>query len=235
MISGKYVAKGGFESSYVLTPAGMRLSRVRIMATVVDKFLSESGKFASITLDDSTGTVRAKVFTTLSMMDGIEEGDIVDVVGKAREYQDEVYILPEIITKKDFHWEMLRQLELRKQAEEWSEKRKQILENQKQTSDMEELKRVMKERFGIDPANVEAVVEAQELGVEQPAEAESAGKDVKNKIISLIQELDKGGGSDYSEIMEKSGLAEDVVDAAVNELLDEGTCFEPKPGKIKKL
>ena len=143
VISGKYVVRSGFESNYVLTPLGMKLSRVRILATVVDKFMSESGKFASITLDDGTATIRAKAFSTLSIMDGIGEGDIVDVVAKVKEYQDEVYVMPEVIAKKDFYWEMLRSLELKKQKEEWGEKRRSILENQKQTSDLEELKKVM--------------------------------------------------------------------------------------------
>lgn len=235
VISGKYVVRPGFESNYVLTPLGMKLSRVRILATVVDKFMSESGKFASITLDDGTSTIRAKAFSALSIMDGIGEGDIVDVVGKVKEYQDEVYIMPEIIAKKDFYWEMLRALELKKQKEEWGEKRRSILENQKQTSDLEELKKIMEERFGISPSDVEAVVESQELMHAALEEGTDGNKSVKNDILSLISELDKGSGADYSEIIEKSGMAEDAVDSAINDLLEEGTCFEPKPGKIRKL
>ena len=83
---------------------------------------------------------------------------------------------------------------------------------------------------------MEAVVESQELMQESAQEEEPAGnKNVKNDILSLISELDKGSGADYSEIIEKSGMAEDVVDSAINDLLEEGTCFEPKPGKIRKL
>ena len=224
--SGRYVAQEGFNPNYVLTKYGLRLSRVRVLATVVDKFISEGGKFASVTLDDGSDTIRVKVFNAVSMYDNIGAGSEVDVIARVKEYQGEVYLAPEIInviTDHNFH--LLRELELRQQDKETENKRKLILEHQKQTSDMTELERLMSERFGIDPEEVEAMLQVQE----EPEDDKKAG------MLKLIEKLDEGNGCDYADLIKASGLPEDVIDSVVNELLSEGSCFEPRPGKIKKL
>ena len=224
--SGRYVAQEGFNPNYVLTKYGLRLSRVRVLATVVDKFISEGGKFASVTLDDGSDTIRVKVFNAVSMYDNIGAGSEVDVIARVKEYQGEVYLAPEIInviTDHNFH--LLRELELRRQDKETENKRRLILEHQKQTSDMTELERLMSERFGIDPEEVEAMLQVQE----EPEDDKKAG------MLKLIEKLDEGNGCDYADLIKASGLPEDVIDSVVNELLSEGSCFEPRPGKIKKL
>ena len=227
--SGKYAVMPGFESNYVLTRNGMRLSRVRILATVVDKFLSESGRYAAVTLDDGTDTIRAKAFNAVSVFDPISAGDIIDFVGKLREYQGELYLIPEIIRRiDDPNYELLRELEIRKSSSDWSRKRDTVFSYQKNVSDMAELKKMLEERFSISPMDVEAILQTEQE--EQPEQIEA-----KDTVLRLIAELDKGSGCDYSELMQKSGLEESALDAIINELLEDGMCFEPRPGKIKKL
>lgn len=225
--SGRYVAQEGFNPNYVLTKYGLRLSRVRILAAVVDKFVSESGKFASVTLDDGTDTIRMKVFSAqVPMFENIAAGSEVDMIGRLKEYQGEVFIAPEIITVVDNpNMQLLRELELREQDKDIERKRKVILEHQKQAADMSELERIMKERFDIQPEEVEAMLQIQE----EPED------DKKSEVLKLVEKLDDGNGCDYTELITASGLPEDVIDAVVNELLEEGSCFEPRPGKIKKL
>jgi len=233
ILNGKYIAQEGFNPNYVLTSLGMRLSRVRILATVVDKYISDSGKFASITLDDGTGTIRSKAFNFISIFDGVEIGDIVDVIGKVKEYNGEIYLITEVVNKiTDPNWEILRELELRRQEKEWKEKRNKVLEYEKQTSDLDELKKILKERENISGEEVEAILESKEM---QENVEEEPSKEAKDKIIKLIEELDKGDGCEYSALIEESGLQEDVVDSIINELLSDGICFEPRPGRIKKL
>ncbi|MBI4018478.1 MAG: hypothetical protein HY368_02615 [Candidatus Aenigmarchaeota archaeon] len=227
--TGKYVVREGFEPNYVLTAAGEQLSRVRVLATVVDKFVSETGKFASLTLDDGTETIRAKVFNAVSMFDSVAVGDIVDAIGRVREYQGEIYLMPEVVAKAETpNYELLRELELRQQERELQKKRALILEYQKQAADVDELKKHMFERFGIAHEEVEAVIQSEEVVEEKTA-------DEKSKILELIANMDTGQGCDYTELTQASGLSEDVIDGIINELLSEGICFEPRPGKIKKL
>ncbi|KHO47729.1 MAG: hypothetical protein QT00_C0002G0389 [archaeon GW2011_AR5] len=223
---GRYVAQEGFNPNYVLTKYGLRLSRVRILATVVDKFISEGGKFASVTLDDGTDTIRVKVFNAVSMYDNIGVGSEVDVIARVKEYQGEIYLAPEIINvADDSNMQLLRELELRQQDREVEGKRKIILEHQKQTSDMSELERLMHERYGIQPEEVESMLQVHE----EPQDNR------KEEVLKLVEKLDDGNGCDYADLIKASGLPEDVIDSMVNELLEEGSCFEPKPGKIKKL
>ncbi len=108
---------------------GMKISRVRILATVIDKFVSEDGNYATLTLDDTTDTIRCKIFMNsnfsdnisrqnlidLEAINNIEKGDLIDVIGKIREYNEERYIQPEIIVKiEDPNFEVLRKLEIEK-------------------------------------------------------------------------------------------------------------------------
>jgi len=102
---------------------------------------------------------------------------------------------------------------------------------QKQTSDIEELKSVMKKKYGIDPEIVETV-----LIVQEEPQTKSIDMTVeRERIIKLIKDLDEGNGCEYSKLIEASGLPEEVLEAIVNELLSDGTCFEPRPGYIKLL
>jgi RPA family protein len=228
--TGKFVPGEGFNPSYVITNNGMKLSRVRILATVVDKFLAESGKFASVTIDDSSDTIRAKVFNAVSMFDKVSQGDSVDMIARIKEFQGEVYLVPEVITKVDDpNFESLRELEIRKQSKEADKKREIVLEYQKQVSDLEELMRILKERFDMERDEVEAIIHST-----QTEEVKDVATD-KNKVLSLIESLDTGPGCDYGELITASGMTEDVLDSIINELLTDGVCFEPKPGKIKKL
>jgi RPA family protein len=233
IVNGKFIKKSGFESSYVLTNLGRRLSRARTLGLIVDKFISADEKYATVTLDDSTETIRCKVFVNTKLFDGFGTGDLVDIFGKIREYNGEIYIMPEIITKVEPNFETLRILELEKIFREQREKIKKIRDLQKQTSDVVEIKTAIKNLMSLE--DVEGILEAQEV-IENSAEEKtvSAG-DIKNKILKLIENLDKGEGADYQDILIKSGSAEKDIDFAIQDLLESGICYEPKPGKIKKI
>ncbi len=231
IVNGKYIKTE--DSSYVLTKRAEKVSRIRILATIVDKYISNNKKLYSVTLDDGTDTIRAKIFDSL-LLEKINIGDIVDVIGKIRDYNEEVYLLIENIWKiNDPNFEILRELEIKELGKTMESKKKLVLEYKKQISDLQELKHVMKE-FGINEEEVEAIVESESI-IEPEKEEEIGTDDQKDKILSSIGLLDKGEGCTYSELMEASGLPENILDVVIEELLNEGSCFEPKPGKIKKL
>ncbi len=93
---------------------GRAIFRVRVLGTVVSKYLSEDKKFASITMDDGSETISIRVFKEdVCLIEGVEPGDIVDVVGKIDEYNDERYINAESINViDDPNWELVFNLEL---------------------------------------------------------------------------------------------------------------------------
>lgn len=233
IVKGRYVKKPGFESNYVLTNLGRKISRARILGTVVDKFLSQDKNYATITIDDASETIRCKAFVNTKIFDGVSAGDLVDAVGKVREYNGEIYIAPETVLRlEDKNFETLRLLELAKIWKEQKEKIQKLRELKKQTLDIKELKALAKPFMSAE--DVESIIEAQEL-IEEAQEPAEEKKEAKELILKMIEDLDKGGGSEYKEILENSGLPENVVDTTIQELLESGVCFEPKPGKIKRI
>jgi RPA family protein len=58
----------------------------------------------------------------------------------------------------------------------------------------------------------------------------------KERVLLTMRELDSGSGVPYDsliETLESQGLEEDDVEEAVQELMHEGKCFEPKLGILK--
>lgn len=232
--NGKFIKGDGLTSSFVITKLGQKVSRARILASVIDKFVSSDRTYANIALDDGTGTIRAKVFQDISVLDNIDIGDKIEIIGRLRSYADEVYIVPEIVQKIEIEdFLKLRKLEIKKQEIELKKKYQIVSDLQKKVSDLEELKRLAKRKFRINPEEVEAILLSKEMFSEQTIEEEVKNK--KEEIIKLIEKLDTGSGCEYSLLMRESGLKEDLLERIINELLNEGICFEPRPGIIKLL
>ena len=234
IINGKFIKKEGFESSYILTSLGRRISRARILGLVVDKFTSDDNNYGTITIDDGTETIRCKLFVNLALFATVNPGDLVDVIGKLREYNGEIYLVPEIVRKKHPNFESLRLLELKKILDEQTKKISTIQELKKVAADATELK-ILAERKGLPKEDVESILEAEEL-IRSAIESKVAQTtELKEKILQAIQELDQGEGAEYTDIIQKTGLPESTIDEIIESLLTEGICIEPKAGKIKKL
>jgi len=101
------ITKGSFSDDngpHVVSPFGVELRRVVIVGFVVNKFYREgddTGKkrFESITVDDGTDTIGVKVWgeEDASMLEGVKESILALVIGKVRQYNEEVYLIPEIV------------------------------------------------------------------------------------------------------------------------------------------
>lgn len=57
----------------------------------------------------------------------------------------------------------------------------------------------------------------------------------EKKILSKIRELDTGEGADYGELNKSLDMSEEELESQMNEFLSNGTCFEPRPGRVKVL
>lgn len=91
-----------------------KISRVNILANCVDKFISDGEKkFGSLTLDDASGQIRLKVFSDdLPLIVNVNQGDTLQIIGNVREWNSEIYVLPEIVKKVDPKWLLVRKLEI---------------------------------------------------------------------------------------------------------------------------
>jgi RPA family protein len=94
LMMGKYFPgnKEEFKPAFVVTPWGQRISRVNLIATVIDKFVSEDGNYGTLVIDDGSDAIRVKVFRdAVKLVTNVEKGDRVLVIGKVREYGGEIY------------------------------------------------------------------------------------------------------------------------------------------------
>jgi len=94
-----------------------KILRVNIIANIIDKFVMDSNRYASITVDDASGQIRIKVFgDDVPKFQDLNQGDTVLIIGLLRTYNKELYILPEILKKIDPRYLLVRKLELEGKA-----------------------------------------------------------------------------------------------------------------------
>ncbi len=100
VVNGNYGEDNG---PHVISPYGVELRRVVLVGFVVSKFSkeasSEGKRFVSVTLDDGTDTIRLKVWgeEEAALLEVVKENILALVIGKVRNYDDETYIVPEIV------------------------------------------------------------------------------------------------------------------------------------------
>jgi uncharacterized protein (UPF0147 family) len=77
---------------------------------------------------------------------------------------------------------------------------------------------------------------ARRTGIEADALAvvlEQKEEDYKPAVLQMLEQLDEGVGVDVMRLFEELKLPDAVVERAVDELLEEGSIFEPTPGRFK--
>jgi RPA family protein len=226
--SGKWVKKEGMEPSIVLTPAGEPVARVRIIGTIVARFDAEDGKYSTITIDDGSDTIRAKAFKEVAVFSKVKVGDLVDLIAKAREYNGELYLIPEVVRKVDDpNYELLRRLELLRKEKGLAKTKELIEKHRERFESQDDLRKELVEKHGVESEWVDVLLSP------EGSAGESDRKLLKKEILKILAA--EKDGIVYSKLMQKLGAKETDVESVVNELLNEGICFEPSPGKIKKI
>ncbi|MBW2991016.1 hypothetical protein KY348_04905 [Candidatus Woesearchaeota archaeon] len=115
LLRGSFIKTEGWKPSYFSTEIG-DVSRVNIFGVVVSKDVS-----GGIILDDGSGRILLRSFEGGTFTD-LNLGDLVMVIGRPRIYNEEKYVLPEIIKKMDSKWGLHRQAQL----EVLNKKRKKV-------------------------------------------------------------------------------------------------------------
>jgi len=110
--SGKPIMEGDRLKS--LEIEGRNTVRVNIIGNITDKYIQEGEKkFGSITLDDGSGQIKAKSFgDDVDKFNDLNLGDTLVLIGLVRSWNNEIYLTPEIIKKKDPSYLLLRKLEI---------------------------------------------------------------------------------------------------------------------------
>lgn len=223
LYAGSYVRKQ--TGAFLETSIGP-VTRVRLLGTIMQRYDNPEKKYTSLTLDDTTETIRLKSWREdTEKLTDYQVGDIIDIVGKVRQQEDgELFIVPEDVFKvEDVNVELLRELEILELRKLMGGKTITKTEFEKGP----EKKELEKEPEVTDPV--------EETAKQLPQESDA---DIRNKVMSLIITLDTGKGASYKEIVEHSDLrpvGEDVVETIILDLLNEGVIYEPEAGRYKEL
>ncbi len=115
LINNPYIRTSGeFESNYIEIK-DKQVSRVNLVCTIVNKFESEDKNYVSLVLDDNTEQIRVKTWgEDTKLIREFNLGDIILIIGKIKIYNDEIYLLPEVVKKVEENWEFIRKQELLK-------------------------------------------------------------------------------------------------------------------------
>jgi RPA family protein len=113
LVEGKIMKEGEEQYRWVLiTTNGEKIYKARINGTIVNKYFSPGDKekkaYTTLTVDDGTDTIRLKGWEEQAdYLNTFEVGNSVDVMGKLRQAEEEIYILPDsIIGITDYNKEM---------------------------------------------------------------------------------------------------------------------------------
>ncbi len=187
---------------------GKKISRVNIIATVVDTFKSEDGNYYSFTIDEGTSTIRLKAFNedTKKLLN-INKGDMILTIGRIREYQGEIYISPETIKKiTEPNIGLIRRAELLKN----------IGKPEKENAST---------NFNVTSTNTQQT---------PPKQTSPQTEEIRQKIFDILAQHEDTG-TEVSKIITELNLDEQTTETIMNELLLEGEIYENKPGYYKAI
>ena len=188
-----------------------RVSRVNVICNVIDKYSNPEKSYNTLTIDDGTGQMRIKAFSdAYILLSGIEIGDTIKIIGFLREYNDELYISPEIAVRVDPKWAYVRKLELIK---DYGEFKNEFDEKPRAKAQEPEYEEVIEREKIID--NIESI------------------ETTKATILKKIKENKEG--IDIEKLIMELKLPVNEINETVSDLLSEGEIYESRPGFLRSL
>ncbi|MHC1590503.1 MAG: OB-fold nucleic acid binding domain-containing protein [Candidatus Helarchaeales archaeon] len=209
---------------YLQTKNDLRAFRVRILGTIMFHQIFEKDEEAGrreaayITVDDGTEQIRIKTWDELqvSKIKKMKKGQVIDVIGTIREYNDEMYLKPLLILPiYDLNFELLRDLDILTYEKRLGQKSR-LISSQARTPRVEQEKK-------------------------EPVEEDSQTKNVEdeneniNIIVELIRKLDQGEGVEISQIQENCSFPKKDIKKYIQYLYENGYIYEPSVDRYKIL
>ena len=215
IVNSPYEKREGFNPS-VIKFNNLEISRVNVIASIVGKYLTDDQNYCAITLDDGSETIRVKNFgAEVGIIKELNVGDIVRIIGKVKEYNEEKYIAGEISKVLNPNWIIVNEIEL---------------SNQKQTttdsSTADSINKVIETKTNSS--------ENEEI-ISISSESSDSESSIKQKILQYLKNNDNGNGVIMDQIMTSLDVSSEEVKDSLYELLKVGEIYEPKKGILKIL
>lgn len=227
IVNASYVVLEGWDPNYIVID-GKKASRINVIGTIIAK------ENNSLMIDDGSGNIQVRNFEDNKDYAQFNEGDIINVVGKVREYNSEKYIIDEFIKKTDARWLILRKKEIEEykklkigeDAKIVGEPRKQKNPQARKTKDEED---ELIKKFNNTQADEDLIIETRKR-IEEEEESKTP-KTTTQKIIEAIKKIDAGDGAEIDEIIKFVGDCESTIQL----MIKKGDIFENRAGRVKIL
>lgn len=208
VLKGRYVRREGWDPSYLAADEKM-FARVRLVGLVVEV------SPAQVVIDDGSGQVSLRIFN--GVLPPLAVGDPVLVIGRPREYNEERFVMAEIVRKlPSSAW-------LKRYAQD-----RQVLQSFVPAAPQEPVAVVPVQPSPSAVFGVAAASSSQPVAVSQPK-----GVNKADILLNLIRELDPGDGAPVDEVLARAGFPD--ADDRLQFLISEGEIFELRAGKVKVL
>ena len=215
IVNSPYEKREGFNPS-VIKFNNLEISRVNVIASIVGKYLTDDQNYCAITLDDGSETIRVKNFgAEVGIIKELNVGDIVRIIGKVKEYNEEKYIAGEISKVLNPNWLIVNEIELSDQKQ-----------TEKDTSTTDSINKVIETKTNSS--------ENEEI-ISISSESSDSESSIKQKILQYLKNNDNGTGVIMDQIMTSLDVSSEEVKDSLYELLKVGEIYEPKKGILKIL
>ncbi|MBI2102838.1 hypothetical protein HYT55_03295 [Candidatus Woesearchaeota archaeon] len=233
---GEYIIEKEQEPNYLKIGEEERIYRVNVIAVIINK--EKIGMITNLLLDDGTDKIVARLFEESKAIRTGEVGDVIQMIGRIRLYNEEKYISPEIIKKIDSLWLKIRKEELKKigwekytqkevshpvEQEKPKEKKNKKIREESKEDEREKEQSPQKTKTEPKPP------ETSDLGLITAVKEELSYE----KLVKIIKELDRGQGVFIEEVIEKSPL--NNTEQIIQRMLESGDIFQNQPGRVKVL
>ena len=215
IVNSPYEKREGFNPS-VIKFNNLEISRVNVIASIVGKYLTDDQNYCAITLDDGSETIRVKNFgAEVGTIKELNVGDIVRIIGKVKEYNEEKYIAGEISKVLNPNWLIVNEIELSNQKQ-----------TETDTSTTDSINKVIETKPNSS--------ENEEI-ISISSESSDSESSIKQKILQYLKNNDNGTGVIMDQIMNSLDISSEEVKNSLYELLKVGEIYEPKKGILKIL
>jgi RPA family protein len=100
LIKGKFIRQEGWNPSFVyLADIKAKVSRVNLMGVVIA--LSKEAEINEVIIDDGSGSITIRSFNNEMELKKLKFGELVNIIGKVRDFDGNFYVMPEIVKKYD--------------------------------------------------------------------------------------------------------------------------------------
>jgi hypothetical protein len=207
-------------------------TEVRICGTVVSTYMNDTQSYGTIVVDDATDTIALKFWRErVPLVQSVQPGDILDVIGTVSEYNEELYLSPVAFYKKDlpswiaFHLDIASRIRSLDSAGTWVS-----------VAAPSGQERPGKQEYGETQRSRgnEAYSEAGDVSYDDSDFEEESLIFDDDEITRAVLDAIETDGSTKDAIISKTGLDDIDVTLSIKELLESGDIFEVD-GTYKRL